>query len=157
MAWQLPTWSTKCSQNHSLSLTNRCPNESHHCDCLHQTPEPYTVDQVRWFRAQAHKDHWREEVQMLEAEFQHTVVSYKVMNDVWTQLGNRCDASEVGEGQCAYAYQQAAMYNTMATHCQACFEEAKGRKHKSSMLYTQLREPFVMLRLHPLDVKQCLA
>ncbi|KAF8591157.1 hypothetical protein K439DRAFT_1611471 [Ramaria rubella] len=49
------------------------------------------------------------------------------MCDVWSQLAAECDDSAVGVGRKAYAYQQAAMYRTIAANCQNRFEEAQDK------------------------------
>ena len=43
---------------------------------------------------------------MLEAEFDRTIVSFRRMSDVWTQLASKVDAP----GSAAYAHRKAIMY-----------------------------------------------
>ncbi|KAF8576794.1 hypothetical protein K439DRAFT_1622571 [Ramaria rubella] len=65
-----------------------------------------------------------EEVDILDAEFKRTYLSFSCMCDVWSQLAAECDDSAMGVGRKAYVYQQAAMYRAMVAHFQNQFEEA---------------------------------
>jgi hypothetical protein len=71
------------------------------------------VDHVKWFRDCADHDHFCEEVQILEAEFDRTIVSHQRMAEVWCQL--------VGEasrpGSTANAHKKAEMYHGLANQC----------------------------------------
>ena len=71
------------------------------------------MDRVKWFRDRADRDRFHEEVQILEAEFDRTIISYQCMAEVWCQL--------VGEasrpGSAAYAHKKAEMYHGLANQC----------------------------------------
>jgi hypothetical protein len=64
------------------------------------------VDRVKWFRDRADRDHFCEEVEILKAEFEQTMVSFNRMSDVWTELASRA----TGPGSVAYAQRKAVMY-----------------------------------------------
>jgi hypothetical protein len=83
-----------------------------------------SVDRVRWFRARANRDRWREEVEILEEEFRSTYRSFTRMSEVWEQLATRCETSLEGRGRRAYAYRQVLMYDEMARTCQGHYEDA---------------------------------
>ncbi|KAF8520555.1 hypothetical protein JB92DRAFT_2786172 [Gautieria morchelliformis] len=90
------------------------------------------VDWVQWFRARAHRDRWREEVEILEEEFRRTYRSFTRMCEVWKVLAAGCDHSHAGVGRRAYAHEQADMYEGMAAECQQKYEKAKGVVHRST-------------------------
>ena len=50
---------------------------------------------------------------MLEAEFDRTIVSFRQMSDVWTQLASKVDAP----GSAAYAHRKAIMYQGLEEDC----------------------------------------
>lgn len=81
----------------------------------------FKVDRVKWFRDRADRDRFREEVEILEAEFERTVLSHTRMADVWTQLA---DASS-GPGAEAYAHKKACMYRGLANECSEAYDIAR--------------------------------
>ena len=77
------------------------------------------MDRVKWFRDRADRDRFREEVEILEAEFQRTVISFGRMSEVWSQMAT--DAT--GPGSVAYAHRKAAIIrgkplSSVALRCQ---------------------------------------
>jgi hypothetical protein len=79
------------------------------------------VDRVKWFRDRADRDRFREEVQILQAEFERTVVSHKRMAEVWTQLADTVSCP----GAVAYAHKKAEMYDGLAQECSKAYEVAR--------------------------------
>ena len=68
---------------------------------------------MKWFRDRANRDRFRKEVQILEEEFDRTIVSFRRMSDVWTQLTSKVDAP----GSAAYAHRKAIMYQGLEEDC----------------------------------------
>jgi hypothetical protein len=81
------------------------------------------VDRVKWFRDRADRDRFREEVEILEAEFERTMVSFNRMSDVWTELASRA----TGPGSAAYAQRKAVMYRGLAEECKQVYSMARKR------------------------------
>jgi hypothetical protein len=83
------------------------------------------VDRVKWFHERASRDRWQEEVEILDAEFECTIISHLRMADVWHKLavdcGNRCGAA-------AYAWKKYVMYTDLAENCVKWFSKAKTEK-----------------------------
>jgi hypothetical protein len=71
------------------------------------------VDRVKWFRERADRDRFREEVQILEAEFERAIISFRRMSDVWTQLTSKVATP----GSAAYAHRKAIMYRGLEEDC----------------------------------------
>ena len=71
------------------------------------------MDRVKWFRDRADRDRCREEVQILEAEFDRTIISHQRMAEVWCQLAGEAS----GPGSTAYAHKKAKMYHGLANQC----------------------------------------
>ena len=71
------------------------------------------MDHVKWFWDRADCDRFREEVEILEAEFERTITSFSRMSDVWSQLTN----SVTGPGSAAYAHRKAVMYHGLEEEC----------------------------------------
>lgn len=84
----------------------------------------FAVDRVKWFRDRADRDRFREEVQILEAEFERTIVSHARMADVWAQLAGTAS----GPGATAYAHKKAYMYRCLSTECSEAYDIAKKKK-----------------------------
>ena len=77
------------------------------------------VDRVQWFRAQAHRDRWQEEVELLEEEFHCTFRSFTCMlwslegacSWVWSfpcRCGLLCICSPTGWHVSRYGHQMSA-------------------------------------------------
>ena len=75
------------------------------------------VDRVKWFRDHADQDRFREEVEILEAEFEWTIKSFMRMSDVWSQLAS----GETSPGSAAYAQRKAVMYRSLAEECKCAY------------------------------------
>jgi hypothetical protein len=75
------------------------------------------VDQVKWFRDRADRDRFREEVQILDAEFKRTIVSFSRMSQVWIELSDKA----VDPGNAAYACKKAAMYRGLEEECEQAY------------------------------------
>lgn len=78
-------------------------------------------DRVQWFRAEAEKQRWQEELERKQAEFMRCIRAFARMADVWTHVAK---AKPESAGQVAYARRQAAMWARMESECRARFEEA---------------------------------
>ena len=85
----------------------------------------FVVDRVKWFRERASRDRQREEAEILEAEFQRTVISHSRMADVWCKLATNCGPRL---GAAAYAWKKHAMYTELAKNCTEWYEKAKSLK-----------------------------
>jgi hypothetical protein len=81
-----------------------------------------SVDRVKWFRDRADRDRWKEEVEILDAEFQRTLVSRARMSQTWSELASKNMAQP---GAAAYAYRQSSMYRALADECAKLYQEAK--------------------------------
>ena len=79
------------------------------------------MDRVKWFRDRADRNRFREEVQILQAEFERTIVSHKRMAEVWTQLADTVSCP----GAAAYAHKKAEMYDGLAQECSKAYEVAR--------------------------------
>lgn len=79
------------------------------------------MDRVKWFRDRADRDRFREEVEILEAEFQRTVISFGRMSEVWSQMAT--DAT--GPGSAAYAHRKAAMYKGLEEECKQAYTNTR--------------------------------
>ena len=90
------------------------------------------VDRVKWFRDRAARDRAKEEKEILEAEFGHTIRSFTKMSDIWSKLA----AKNVSKhGNAAYAQKQAVLYHALAEDCRTTYNKAIGLQvivHKSS-------------------------
>jgi hypothetical protein len=75
----------------------------------HRTP----VDRVKWFRDRADQDCFREEAQILDAEFKRTIISFSRMSEVWTELAIKA----ASPGSAAYAHRKATMYRGLEEEC----------------------------------------
>lgn len=88
--------------------------------------EPAPVDRVKWFRDRAERDRLREEIDILNAEFDRTEKSHTRMAEVWTQLAN----SSSCPGASAYAQRTAHMYSKLARDCLHVYGSTKDRLEK---------------------------
>ncbi|KAF8431530.1 hypothetical protein L210DRAFT_3507864 [Boletus edulis BED1] len=76
---------------------------------------------VHWLRAKATKDRWREEVEILKAEFQWTINFFNKRAEDWTHLA--VDSQTKGQhGAASYAARQSAMYGQLRDQCQISLE-----------------------------------
>jgi hypothetical protein len=81
-----------------------------------------TVDRVKWFRERANRDRHREEVEILEADFERTALSHSRMAEVWDQLAESCIEKL---GASAYAKKKVGMYTGLAIECSKKSADAK--------------------------------
>jgi hypothetical protein len=86
------------------------------------------VDRVKWFRERANRDRWREETEILEAEFERTFMSHSRMSAVWHELATRCADQH---GAVAYAIRKAHMYESLAAECSKIHKLAKETAEKA--------------------------
>lgn len=75
------------------------------------------MDRVKWFRDQAERDRFQEEVEILEAEFERTIKSHGRMAEVWTELAGHCS----NLGAAAYAHKKVAMYSQLQNDCKSAY------------------------------------
>jgi hypothetical protein len=87
------------------------------------------VDRVKWFRDRADRDRFREEVEILEAEFERTMTSFNRLSDVWTQLAS----SATGPGRAAYAWRKAVMYQGLEQECKQAYSVAQKKVGRCSL------------------------
>lgn len=90
---------------------------------------------VRWFRARANRDRFREEVDILHAELERTKATFARMKTVWEGLSARIKAggegaaahsqSRVQLGKEAYAAKQASIYAQWAEDARMHCDEAE--------------------------------
>ena len=81
------------------------------------------VDRVKWFRDRADRERFREEVEILEAEFERTITSFNRMSDIWTQLAS----GVTGPGSAAYAQRKAVMYQGLVEECEQAYSVVQKR------------------------------
>jgi hypothetical protein len=81
----------------------------------------FTVDHVKWFWDCVDRDHFHEEVQILEAKFECTIFSHAQMVDVWAQLASTAS----GPGVTAYTHKKAYMYHCLSTECSKAYDIVK--------------------------------
>ena len=92
-------------------------SDKHHANVLIAS-----VDRVKWFRDRADRDRLKEEVRVLDAEFQRTLQSRTLMSQTWMKLALK---NTVQPGAAAYAHKQSSMYNALADECAKLYQEAK--------------------------------
>jgi hypothetical protein len=78
---------------------------------------------VKWFRDRATRDRFKEEKEILEAEFERTIQSRSRLADTWSQLATN-HASE-RPGAAAYASQQSSMYSELGDDCRVLYKRAQ--------------------------------
>lgn len=82
------------------------------------------VDRVKWFRDRADRDRFREEMEILEAEFERTIISFRRMASSWLKLADQqLDCQHPGAA--AYAHRKVAMYNALAHDCEVTYISAR--------------------------------
>lgn len=79
------------------------------------------MDKVKWFRERADRDRFREEVDILEAEFERTIISHSRMAEVWSELATKCSLP----GATAYAYKKAEMYQGLSKECSLTYDAVR--------------------------------
>jgi hypothetical protein len=80
------------------------------------------VDRVKWFRERANRDRYREETEILEADFERTVLSHSRMAEVWTTMADRCTDNP---GAAAYARKKVVMYRNLSNEAAKLYADAK--------------------------------
>lgn len=75
------------------------------------------VDRVKWLCDRADRDRFCEEVEILEAKFERTMVSFNRMSDIWTELASRA----TGPSSAVYAQRKAIMYRGLAEECKQVY------------------------------------
>jgi hypothetical protein len=72
---------------------------------------------VKWFRAREDSKRWKEEMELLDAEWERTIRSCERMAEAWRAVADH-SASRFGSGAKAYALRQAVMYEGMKVRLQ---------------------------------------
>lgn len=76
------------------------------------------VERVRWFRARAARDRYKEELEILDEEFRRTQHSFTRTSEIWKKIGEKTFALKKGcrvaSGYRAFAHQQATIYARLA-------------------------------------------
>jgi hypothetical protein len=88
------------------------------------------VDRVKWFRERANRDRYQEENEILEADFERTVLSHSRMAEVWTEMAERCTQQP---GAAAYPGKKAVMYTNLANDASKAYADAKEEADKADM------------------------
>ena len=88
------------------------------------------MDRVKWFRERANRDRYQEETEILEADFEHTVLSHSRMAEVWTEMAEQCTQQP---GAAAYARKKAVMYTNLANDASKAYADAKEEADKADM------------------------
>ncbi|KIM84453.1 hypothetical protein PILCRDRAFT_87392 [Piloderma croceum F 1598] len=83
-----------------------------------------------WFRERANRDCHQEEAEILEADFERTVLSYSCMAEIWTEMAERCTQQL---GAAAYARKKAVMYRDFANDVSKVYADAKEEADKADM------------------------
>ena len=76
---------------------------------------------MKWFWDHADRDRFREEVEILEAEFERTIISHRRMAEVWTELAGRCSKPAAA----AYAHKKVSMYDKLQNDCKLAYAVAR--------------------------------
>lgn len=77
----------------------------------------FLAQRVKWFRALADAKRWKEESEILDAEWDRTIRSCTKMAEVWRAVEDR-NVAKLGRGAKSYALRQAAMYDGMKIRLQ---------------------------------------
>lgn len=86
------------------------------------------MDRVKWFRERANRDRYREEVEILEADFERTIFSHFRMAEVWTAMAENCIKEP---GAAAYARKKAVMYQNLSNEASKMYTDAKAAADKA--------------------------
>jgi predicted house-cleaning NTP pyrophosphatase (Maf/HAM1 superfamily) len=92
------------------------------------------VDRVKWFRERANRDRYREEVEILEADFERTIFSHSRMAEVWTGMAEHF-LNELGAA--AYARKKAVMYRNLSDEASQKYTDAKADADKAGRYTSQ--------------------
>ncbi|KAK7027904.1 hypothetical protein VNI00_015120 [Paramarasmius palmivorus] len=83
------------------------------------------MNRVKWFRDRALLDRYKEELEILEAEYTRSCVFHEKMTEIWTALAKESQSD--GEfGYTAYAQKQAAVYQMLREDITEHWEKRKG-------------------------------
>lgn len=78
------------------------------------------VIHVEWLKSWAHVHRWREEVSLMKAEMEHSLISLEYYaskwESQWDQGESLAGARQVTEGRTAYVNSQAAVFHSLAEH-----------------------------------------
>ncbi|KAJ7308616.1 hypothetical protein DFH08DRAFT_1051022 [Mycena albidolilacea] len=66
-------------------------------------------DTIQWFRAEAEMERWREQVEILLADWRTTIRSFAMYRETWTRLAEMQNLEDIGH--IAYAKQKADMFS----------------------------------------------
>ncbi|KAJ7695551.1 hypothetical protein B0H14DRAFT_2650538 [Mycena olivaceomarginata] len=66
-------------------------------------------DTIQWFRAEAEMERWREQVEILLADWRTTIRSFAMYRETWTRLAEMQNPEDIGH--IAYAKQKADMFS----------------------------------------------
>lgn len=88
------------------------------------------MDHVKWFHEWANQDCYQEETEILEADFERTMLSHSHMAEVWTEMAERCTQQP---GAAAYARKKAMMYTNLANNASKAYADAKEEADKADM------------------------
>ncbi|KAJ7789580.1 hypothetical protein B0H14DRAFT_2397373 [Mycena olivaceomarginata] len=66
-------------------------------------------DTIQWFRAEAEMERWREQVEILLADWRTTIRSFAMYRETWTRLAETQNPEDIGH--IAYAKQKADMFS----------------------------------------------
>lgn len=72
------------------------------------------MDRVQWFRYQAQRDRWAEEVEILESELRRAKLFFKFYAETWKKLPVGDMKSRYEHGVSAYCHKVAAMFSKLA-------------------------------------------
>ena len=94
------------------------------------------MDRVKWFRERANRDRVQEETEILEADFERTVISHSRMANVWTQMADQCTQQP---GAAAYARKKAVMYRNLSNEASTLYADAKEEADKADSIASRNR------------------
>ncbi len=88
------------------------------------------VERVRWFRMQAARDRFREELEIINEEFRRTLLSFTRMKEIWEAIGRkqlvlRKDTHCIAIGYHAFACRQAGIYAKLADEVEGSWTKAR--------------------------------
>ena len=89
------------------------------------------VRRVRWFRAKAEMECYKEEVLILHQEIKRTQRTFTFLSNVWT---SKVESESSRPGYSAFAYECADMYSHMASDCESEYAEVLKDKALSHQL-----------------------
>ena len=92
------------------------------------------MDHIKWFCEWANRDCYWEETEILEANFEQTVLSHSHMAEVWTTMADHCTDNP---GVAAYARKKVVMYQNLSSEATKLYVDAKTNTGKA---YVQERQ-----------------